>query len=99
MKNLRALCLALVMMVSGNVFAAEPVPAGGASSGDVSNQPEQAPCPCGKNADTTCKKCETPEVTRSGSMFDSSYISLGVAVAGIVALVASGSGSTPSHSP
>jgi len=97
MKNLRALSLALVMMFSGNVFAATP--AGGASIGDVP-KPQAAQCPCGKNADGTPKwcPCGSSGAESTGSSFTTTQIVLGVAVAGAVAAVASGGGSSSSTS-
>lgn len=101
MKNLNALSLALVMMVSGNVFAAGATStAGGASSGDVPRKPEPAQCPCGKNQDGSIKwcPCGSSNAESMGSTFSTTQIVLGVAVAGAVAAVASGGGSsTTSH--
>jgi hypothetical protein len=95
MKKLSALSLTLVMMVSGNVFAA----AGGATGGDVP-KPEPAQCPCGKNADGTPKwcPCGSSGAESMGSSFSTTQIVLGVAVAAAVAAVASGhSSSSTSH--
>jgi hypothetical protein len=103
MKNFRALSLALVMMVSGNVFAAGGTSAGGVSAGDVPQKPpEPAQCPCGKNEDGSIKwcPCGSSKAESTTSSFSTTEIVLGVAVAGAVAAVASGGGSsTPSHLP
>jgi hypothetical protein len=94
MKNLSALALALAMMVSGSVFAADATAAsttaGGASVGDA---PKGTPalCPCGMGADGSLKWCPCGSEGTSGSTSTLAIVA-GVAAAGVVAALAAGGG-------
>lgn len=96
MKHLSSLVLALVMMVSGSVFAADTAPtAGGASSGEV---PKGTPalCPCGPASNPTAAWCPCGTEGASGTISTVAIVA-GVAVAGVIAAAAGHSSSTTQH--
>lgn len=96
MKNICTFALALAMMVSGSIYAADgtsaSASAGGTSVGDV---PKGTPamCPCGTGPDGNVKWCPCGSEGTSGSISTTAIVT-GVVVAGVVAAVAVGGGSS-----
>ena len=100
MKNISTLALALAMIFSGNLFAADPTTssatAGGVSAGDI---PKGTPalCPCGTGPDGNTKWCPCGSEGTAGSISTTAIVT-GVVVAGAVAAAAAGGGaSSTSH--
>ena len=96
MKKFSALAFALVMMVSGSVFAADTAStAGGASSGDAAKA-TPALCPCGKAPDGTAAWCPCGSAGTDGAISTTAIVT-GVVVAGLIVAAASSSSSTTHH--